>query len=96
MVVDDFILVGFGDTEYGASKNHNDPLHTFPQRCDGKNLKLNKEKLKFRQKEVPFIGHMATAKGLIVDLHKVQAIIRKYHCQQIWRESDASWDWHST
>jgi len=73
VVADNFVFVGFGDSEEGGSKNHDDNLHEFLQRCDEKNLKLNKEKLKFRQKEVPFIGHIATAEGLRLDPHKVQA-----------------------
>ena len=35
---------------------------------------LNIAKLQLRQKEVPFIGHVTTDKGLCVDLAKVRAI----------------------
>ena len=44
------------------------------QRCEEWNLKLNDAKLKLRQREVPFIGHVATADGLCVDPSKVKAI----------------------
>ena len=37
-------------------------------------MKLNDTKLKLRQIEVPFIGHIATAEALCVDPNKVQAI----------------------
>ena len=35
----------------------------------------NRDKIKFRTHEVPFIGHIATKDGLSVDLHKVQTVL---------------------
>ena len=67
--------LGFGETLEQATHNHDDHLEAFLQRCDEKNLKLNDTKFKLRMQEVPFIGHIATANGLCVDLHKVQAIM---------------------
>ena len=75
VVADDFVAVGFGETLEQANRNHDDHLEVFLQRCDEKNLKLNVKKLKLRMQEVPFIGHIATAEGLSVDPHKVQAIM---------------------
>ena len=43
----------------------------FLQLCHDHGLKLNMEKLKLRQTEVPFIGHIATSEGLQA---KVEAI----------------------
>ena len=74
VVADDFVVVGFGESQEEASKSYDAHLSTFLKRCEERNLKLNEEKLKLRQTEVPFIGHVATAEGLRVDLHKVQAI----------------------
>ena len=37
-------------------------------------MRVNAEKLKLRQAEVLFFGHMATDKGLKVDTSKVRAI----------------------
>ena len=74
VVADDFVVVGFGESPEEASKSHDAHLSTFLKRCEERNLKLNKEKVKLRQTEVPFIGHVATAEGLRVDPHKVQAI----------------------
>ncbi len=68
VVADDFVVVGFGVSQEEASDNHD--LHLNEE----KNVKLNEEKLKLRQTEVPFIGHVATAEGLLVDPHKVRAI----------------------
>ena len=67
--------LGFGETLEQATHNHDDHLEAFLQRCDEKNLKLNDTKFKLRMQEVPFIGHIATANGLCVDPHKVQAIM---------------------
>ena len=75
VVADDFVAVGFGATLEQATRNHDDHLEAFLQRCDEKNLKLNDTKIKLRMQEVPFIGHIATADGLCVDPHKVQAIM---------------------
>ena len=68
------MAVGFGERLELATRNH-DHLEAFLQHCDEKNLKLNDTKFKLRMQEVPFIGHIATANGLCVDLHKVQAIM---------------------
>ena len=37
-------------------------------------MKLNKEKMKLRRNEVPYIGHVFTDKGLKPDPGKIQAI----------------------
>jgi hypothetical protein len=74
VVADDFVTVGFGDTEEEAIANHDQSLESFLQRCEERNLKIIDAKLKLRQKEVPFIGNVATAEGLCVDPSKVQAI----------------------
>lgn len=49
-------------------------LISFLERCKEQDVKLNTDKLNLRQKEVPFIGHIATDKGLRVDPAKVRAI----------------------
>ena len=44
------------------------------ERCRENNLKLNKDKLKFRRKEVRFVGHLLTSKGVRADPDKVKAV----------------------
>ena len=39
-----------------------------------KNVILNKEKLQLREAKVPFIGHIASDQGLLVDPEKTRAI----------------------
>ena len=75
VIADDFIVVGLGDTEEQATENHDANLEAFLKRCVERNLRLNIAKMRLRLPEVPFIGHVATARGLQVDPHKVQAIV---------------------
>ena len=44
------------------------------QRCQGKGVKLNREKLQLRLKEVAYMGHVLSADGLQPDPQKVKAI----------------------
>ena len=46
VVADDFVFVGFGESQEEVSKNHDVHLDAFLKRCEEKNLKLNEEKLK--------------------------------------------------
>ncbi|KAL9951232.1 hypothetical protein ACROYT_G043857 [Oculina patagonica] len=71
VVVDDFIAVGYGNTFEEATQDHDKTLVEFLKRCEAKNVRLNPEKLKLRQSQVLFIGHMATDQGLEVDPAKV-------------------------
>ena len=75
VVADDFIAVGCGDTFEEATRDHDKHLLAFLKRCEERNIRLNDEKLKLRQSEVLFIGHMATDKGLRVDPAKVRAVV---------------------
>ena len=75
MVADDFVVVGFGDTEEEALQDHDRNLVAFLQWCQARNIKLNERKLKLSMKEVPFIGHRLTPEGLCVDPSKVKAIL---------------------
>ena len=75
VVADDFIAVGYGDTFEEATRDHDKHLLAFLKRCEERNVRLNDEKLKLRQSEVLFIGHVATGKGLCVDPAKVRAVV---------------------
>ena len=43
-------------------------------RASKQGLKLNTEKCKIRQTQVPYVGHLLTADGLKIDPHEVKAI----------------------
>ena len=75
VIADDFITVGFGSTFEEATHDHDKNLLVFLKRCEERSVRLNAEKLKLRQPEVPFIGHLATDKGLRVDPAKVRAVV---------------------
>ena len=75
VIADDFLVCGFGDTNEAAIANHDQNLKAFLRHARERNLTLNSEKLKLRQSQVPFIGHLLTAEGLKPVLSKVQAIV---------------------
>ena len=76
VVVDDFVVVGFGDALEDAVRDHDHNLEAFLQRCAARGIRLNSNKVQLRRQEVPFIGHVATDKGLRADPTKVDAITR--------------------
>ena len=71
MVADNFVAVGLGDMQDEAVKDHDKNLEEFLQRCAARGIRLNSDKINLRKSEVPFIGHVATDKGLWVDPAKV-------------------------
>ena len=75
VVADDFLIVGYGESYKDAMADHEKNLLALLSRCEQHDLHLNPDKLRLRQSEVPFIGHIATDKGLKVDPAKVQAIV---------------------
>ena len=44
------------------------------ERCDSRNIKLNPDKFRFKLKEVKFMGHIITDKGMKPDPDKIEAI----------------------
>ena len=74
VIADNFVTVGFGNSVDETVIDHDRNLDTFLKRCAAQGVKLNAEKVKLRLKEVPFIGHLATDRGLSVDKAKVRAI----------------------
>ena len=75
VIADDFLICGFGDTTKAATANHDQNLKAFLLRARERNLTINSEKLKLRQSQVSFIGHLLTAEGLRPDPSKVEAIV---------------------
>lgn len=71
---DNILIYGEGTTEEEALQDHDRNLLQLMQRCKEKNIKLNKEKVKLRSKEVPFMGHMITSEGLKADPEKIRAV----------------------
>ena len=74
VIGDDFLVCGFGDTVADAVLDHDQNLTAFLERCGKLNLTLNPQKVKLRLSEVPFMGHLLTANGIVTDPNKVRAI----------------------
>ena len=54
---DDFLIFGKGNDEKEARNNHDNNLRALLNRCKEKNIKLDKEKIKLRQKELLYMAH---------------------------------------
>ncbi|KAL9989578.1 hypothetical protein ACROYT_G004142 [Oculina patagonica] len=67
-IADDVLIYGTDDAD------HDSNLQSFMKRCQVKGIKLNRAKLDYKCKEVPFHGHLLTAEGLKPDPQKVKAI----------------------
>lgn len=74
-MIDDILIYGEGKTEEEAIKDHDRKFRLLMERCRERNLKLNKDKLKLKLKEVKFIGHLITNKGLKMDPEKIRAVL---------------------
>ena len=72
---DDILVFGEGDTYEEAHQDHDRKLESLMKRCQERNVKLNKEKMKLRRSEVPYIGHVLTDKGLKPDPDKIRAML---------------------
>ena len=72
---DDILVIGEGKTAAEAQENHDRNFIRLMERCREKRLKLNKDKMKFRQSQVKFIGHTITSNGLKADAEKVKAVL---------------------
>ena len=66
----DTLVYGVGNTEREAMDGHDKKLKALLQRCRDKGIRLNKEKLKLRRKEVESMGHIISADGLKLDQAK--------------------------
>jgi len=75
VIVDDFLICGFGATKEETTASHDAKLQLFLERAKERGLRLNPDKVRLQLDSVPFIGHLLTDKGLAADLNKVLAII---------------------
>ncbi|KAL6455331.1 hypothetical protein MHYP_G00362250 [Metynnis hypsauchen] len=71
---DDVLITGEGETVENATKDHDEKLRHFLNRCREQNIKLNADKFKLKKEEVPYIGHLLTSEGLKIDPEKVRAV----------------------
>ena len=71
----DILLHEEGDTYEEASRDHDAKLHKLMMHCREQKVKLNKDKMKLRLAQVPYIVQLLTSEGLKPDPEKVKAII---------------------
>ena len=72
---DDILIFGEGSTVEEARTDHENNFHSLMRRCREQNIKLNQDKVNLRRKEVPFMGHVISEKGLQADPAKVKAVL---------------------
>ena len=72
---DDIFIFGEGSTVEEARTDHDNNFHSLMRRCREQNIKLNQDKVNLRRKEVPFMGHVISEKGLQADPAKVKAVL---------------------
>ena len=75
IIADDILVVGKGIDHNDATRDHDSHLLALLQRCQESGIKLNKEKMKLRCTEVPYMGHTLTSEGMKADSKKIDAII---------------------
>lgn len=75
VLADDILVVGYGDNEDDAQKNHDENLEKLLDRLRKENVKLNEEKTNLCKKEIKFYGHVLTSEGVKPDKSKITAII---------------------
>ena len=76
MIADDIICYGSGETKEEAILDHDKNLLALLERATKANLKFNKEKMRFKQSEVRYIGHLLTEDGVKSDPLKIEAIVK--------------------
>ena len=74
VIADDILVMGRGKTQEEAVKDHDRNIRALLDRARERNLKLNRNKMKLRLTEVPYMGHLLTADGLKPDDEKIRAI----------------------
>ena len=75
VIADDILVAGTGDTMKDAIADHDDKIGKLLRRCQERNIKLNKQKVVFKETEVPYIGHLLTSEGVKADPSKVEAVL---------------------
>ena len=62
-IADDILVVGCGNTEVDAERDHDNNLQALMERCRAVKLRLSKRKLQFKLQAVHFHGHILSLEG---------------------------------
>ena len=73
--MDDFLIIGRGETQEEALSDHDQNLVKFLECARERGPQLNPDKVELRKSRITYIGHQLTKEGLIVDPQKVAAIM---------------------
>ena len=74
-VTDDIMVIGSGTTSEDAMKNHDENFEKLKKRCQEKDIRLNEEKAREREKSVIFMGHRISERGIEPDTKKIESIL---------------------
>ena len=74
IVADDILIIGRGETDEEARRDHDENLDQLLQRAREQNLKLNKAKMRLHLTEIKYIGHVLSPEGVKADPEKVSDI----------------------
>ena len=74
VIRDDTLVMGCGENEHEANRNHDENLSRLPEQARKANLCLNSSKMNLRKTEVKFMGHLITKDGLKPDPENIKAI----------------------
>ena len=70
IIRDDLLVAGYGDTLREAEENHDPNLRKLLERTRFVNMKINSKKIKLKETEVKFKGHVISKDGLKTDPKK--------------------------
>ena len=70
-----YLVAGTGDTMRDVKADHDVKIRKLLTRCKERNIKLDKQKVAFKQTEVPYIGHLLKSEGVKADPCKVEAVL---------------------
>ena len=74
-IADDILVFATGSTREEAEKGHDERLTAVLERCRQKGVRLNNDKMQFKQQKVAYMGHVITSDGLQADHDKIEAIL---------------------
>ncbi|KAJ8353117.1 hypothetical protein SKAU_G00206840 [Synaphobranchus kaupii] len=74
-IADDILVVGCGDSDIEAERDHDSKLLALMERCREVKLRLSVQKLQFKLKVVQFHGHILSSQGLRIDPEKTRAVL---------------------
>ena len=75
-IADDILVAGAGDTMKDVVADHDVKIKKLLGRCQERNIKLNKQKVAFKQTKVPYIGHLLTSEEVKADPSKIEAVTK--------------------